>query len=615
VSEGVLVFLQSSGALSHLDLHFARFMERMAGEERGGLALAAALASSYTRSGHVCLDLSAIAGKLLDEREASSRCPALGRWRADLEESSVVGKHGEYKPLILDARGRLYLYRYWRYQETLALAIKQRVSDEGISVDMTRLREGLERLFSPSRAGAIDWQKVAAAAALRKRFCVISGGPGTGKTSTVARILALLVEQARPGEKLRIALAAPTGKAAAKLQETIRGVKQSLHCLPGSRGKIPEDASTLHRLLGWVPGSPYFRHNADNPLPVDVMVVDEASMVDLALMSKLVQALPCKARLLLLGDKDQLASVEAGAVLGDICDTGSAHSFSERLCDHIQEATGYIISGPSLRGPASNIHDAIIQLQQNFRFTSGSGIGTISREINRGDSAQALTLLARGAYNDVVWRELPQPHDFPRLIRDRILDGYGAYLQGADPGEVLERFDRFRILCAHRAGPFGASALNTLAERILKEEGTINPGSRWYRGRPLLINANDYPLRLFNGDVGVVLPDPDGSQELRVFFPAPDGSLRKFHPLRLPEHETVYAMTVHKSQGSEFGDVLLVLPERLSPVLTRELIYTGITRAKQRVEIWGKEDVFLTAVSRRIERSSGLRDALWKNQG
>ena len=612
MSDDALVFLQSSGILCHLDLHFARFMERLAGGNRGGLLLAAALASSHTRAGHVCLDLSAMAGKLLDEGEDSTRCPALGHWMAELRESSVVGEPGEYKPLTLDASGRLYLYRYWHYQENLALSIKQRVRDDETSIDMIRLKEGLARLFPPDQAEAIDWQKVAAVAALRKKICVVSGGPGTGKTSTVARILTLLLEQAHPNT-LRIALAAPTGKAAAGLQDTIRRVKKSLHCLAGTKEKIPEDASTLHRLLGWTPGSPYFRHTAENPLPVDVMVVDEASMVDLALMSKLTQALPLKARLLLLGDKDQLASVEAGAVLGDICDTGNAHSFSERFCEHLQEAAGYTIPRPSTREPASKIHDAIVQLRKSYRFGSGSGIGTISRIINRGDGAQAVTLLKSGDYKDVVWRDMPQPHDFPGFIKDRILNGYGNYLEGGDPWDVFRRFDRFRILCAHREGPYGVTTLNALVEYILKEQKTISPDTRWYRGRPLLITRNDYHLRLFNGDVGVVLPDPEANRELRAFFPAPDGSLRKFHPLRLPEHETVYAMTVHKSQGSEFGEVLFVLPDRPSPVLTRELVYTGMTRAKERVEIWGAADVFRTAVSRRIERSSGLRDALWAN--
>jgi exodeoxyribonuclease V alpha subunit len=255
-------------------------------------------------------------------------------WCKRLRESKVVGAPGQYKPLILDEGSRLYLFRYWDYQEKLLDLIRRRVSEDGQAVNATALKKGLERLFPGSHGGEIDWQKVAALTALMKRFCVISGGPGTGKTTTVAKILALLLEQGN-SEKVRIALAAPTGKAAARLQETIKLAKEKLHCADTIKGAIPEEASTIHRLLGSIPGSPYFRHNGQDPLLVDVVVVDEASMVDMALMSKLVQALPSQSRLVLLGDKDQLASVEAGAVLGDICDTGQVHNFSNLFCKRL----------------------------------------------------------------------------------------------------------------------------------------------------------------------------------------------------------------------------------------------------------------------------------------
>jgi len=219
-----------------------------------------------------------------------------------------------------------------------------------------------------------------------------------------------------------------------------------------------------------------------------------------------------------------------------------------------------------------------------------------------------------GVYNDITWKTLAHPNDLPHLIKDIIIQGYGDYLRARNPFEVFEVFERFRILCSLREGPFGVAALNILAEQILREEGLINPDRRWYSGRPVLITRNDYTLRLFNGDMGIVLPDSSVNNELRAFFPATDGTLKKFHPLRLPEHETVYAMTVHKSQGSEFNKVLLLLPDIESPVLTRELIYTSITRAKKSVEIWGNENVFCTSVSRYIERTSGLRDALWNKK-
>ncbi len=612
--------LYHGGILSLLDIHFAGFVERLAGTRDPQLWLAAAMASSYTGQGHICLDLSSLDQKrLLDAEDGKDPvvCPNLNDWCKKLRKTAVVGTPGEYAPLILDDRSRLYLHRYWDYQEKLARSIRKRVHDDEEDMDMASLRESLERVFgtsfisgSPGQGEDIDWQKVAAFTSLMKRFCVISGGPGTGKTTTIVRILALILEQTK-SSNLRIALSAPTGKAAAKLQEAIKRGKKKLNCPVEIKEAIPEEASTLHRLLGSIPGSPYFRHHAKNLLPVDVVVVDEASMVDLALMSKLTQALPPQARLILLGDKDQLASVEAGAVLGDICDRNYVRSFSRPFRNHLKRVMGYEIpSQPNGRG-GCGMEDCIVQLQKSFRFGDGSGLRVVSQALNSGDADRAITLLRGGQYGDIKWRDLPRPGELPRMLKDTIVRGFRDYLEGRDAPEVFQRFDGFRILCAIREGPYGVMALNTLVEQVLKKEKLIETDRRWYPGRPLLITRNDYDLRLFNGDVGIILPDPQADNELRAFFLTPDGGVRKFHPLRLPEHETVYAMTVHKSQGSEFGQVCLLLADRDVPILTRELIYTGITRAKEHVEIWGTEAVFRAAVSRRIERRSGLGDALW----
>jgi len=608
-----LARLHERGILSHLDIHFARFMARLAGKEAPELFLAAALLSSHTRQGHICLDLSIMEGKQVLEEgdgEPPLDCPKLSDWCKRLRESPVVGELGEYKPLILDENSRLYLYRYWDYQKRLANLIKRRVAEDEENVDVTLLKDGLERLFPAGKGDEIDWQKVAAFAAAFKRFCVISGGPGTGKTSTVAKILALLLEQTS-SERLRIALAAPTGKGAARLQEAIKHAKRVLNCPDSIKEEIPEEALTIHRLLGSIPDSPYFLHTDKNPLPIDVVLIDEASMADLALMSKLVQALPSQARLILLGDKDQLASVEAGAVLGDICDTGNIHAFSKPFWKDLKKVTGYKTDMQIDGEDKSGIQDCIVQLRKSYRFGSDCGIGAVSQAISAGNSDLAMTLLTRGRYGDIEWKDLPQPSALLRAIKEAVIEGFEDYLRSGDPRESFQRFEQFRILCALREGPYGVVALNLLVERILKKEKLIVPDRKWYRGRPVLITSNDYNMRLFNGDLGIVLPDPDGDNEPRAFFPSADGSLRRLHPLRLPEHETVYAMTVHKSQGSEFDKVLLLLPDRDSPVLTRELIYTGITRARQSAKMWGTERVFRTAVSRRIERTSGLRDALW----
>jgi len=601
--------LQATGLLTPLDVHFGRFMERLAGGDVPELILASALVSNAARQGHICLDLSAVAGKVIAVGEGGEelvRCPPLSPWCARLAETHVVGKRGEYRPLLLDDGKRLYLYRYWEYQERLAAAIRERVNPVDRPVDGESLGQGLARLFPEEERGTVNWQRVAAFTALTRRFCVISGGPGTGKTTTVARILALLADHASP--RPAIALAAPTGKAAARLQAAVREARERLPIAPEIKAALPQEASTLHRLLGVIPGSPYFRHTSKNPLPIDVLVVDEASMVDLALLSKVVQALPTRARLILLGDRDQLASVEAGATLGDICDSAGEGAVSRSHAEELQRATGYRLDVDEGAG-RPGIRDCIVQLRTSYRFGLTGGIGALCRAVNAGRPDEASGLLGE-RFPDLGWRKVPRPERLPGAIREVLEEGFAEYLGTDDPGESFRCLERFRILCAVREGPYGVVALNRTVEEILGERGLIVPGRPWYRGRPVMITRNDYNLRLFNGDVGVALPDPAARGDLRVFFSSADRTVRKFHPLLLPEHETVYAMTVHKSQGSEFDRVLLVLPARESPVLTRELVYTGISRARGRVDIWGNEAVFRNAVVRRIERTSGLREAL-----
>ena len=599
--------LHKSGILSPLDLHFARFMERLSGASSPELCLASALVSRVTREGHICFDLRSEHLSVVSETGGDIVLPEERRWRKKLRESRVVGEPGEYKPLILDPKGRLYLYRYWEYQEELVKAIKSRSGREDRGAEIEPLRQGLARMFAGN--SAVDWQKVAAFAAVRRRFCVISGGPGTGKTTTVAKILALLAEQGKGG-RLRTALASPTGKGAARLQEAIKKTKKDLPCHPGVKAVLPDEASTIHRLLGSVRGSPYFHYNAQRLLPLDALVVDEASMVDLALMSKLAQALPSEARFILLGDKDQLSSVEAGAVLGDICDTANPRPFSEAFCTEIENVTGHRIKGSGIAPPLS---DSIVRLTRSYRFGEKSGIASTSRSVNEGDGNRALHILQDKAQVDVSWRPVPPLKSLPRILKDRVVAGYHDLFKSDDPETVFQCLERFKVLCALREGPFGVLAVNLIMEHLFREQKLIEGSGKWYRGRPVLITRNDYNLHLYNGDVGITLPDPGAKGELRVFFQAPDGTLRALHPVRLPEHETVYALTVHKSQGSEFDRVLFILPDRDSPVLTRELIYTGITRARERVEVWGEEGVFRRAVSRRTTRLSGLRDALWED--
>jgi exodeoxyribonuclease V alpha subunit len=593
-----------------LDAHMARLLTRLAGREDPLLALGVRLVCRATSQGDICVSLAGAAGQplgRLGEAEAGV-APPLAAWCEGLRRHAVVGRPGEYAPLILDEAGRLYLYRYWAHERQLAEELLGRMAEDPGETEPRRVREGLDRLFPPTADG-MDGQRLAAAVAALRRFCVISGGPGTGKTTTVVRILALLLELAA-GRHLHIALAAPTGKAAARMQEAMRISRETLPVEERIRAAIPVEATTIHRLLGVRPGSVEFRHDRDNPVPADVVVVDEASMVDLALMARLVRAVPRRARLILLGDKDQLASVEAGAGLGDIC--GEPPGFSPRFRQRLAEATGSDSSPGEGPGNESGppIRDAIVELTKSYRFGAESGIGRLARLVNRGEGAAALALLERGECAEVVWRPLASPRDLaPRLAE--VAERLEASLGAGTPEAALAGLDRFRILAAHRTGPFGVEALNRLIEAGLEARGAIRPRAIWYRGRPVLITANDYTLRLFNGDLGIALEDPAAEGMLRVFFRTAEGGVRRLPPARLPEHETAYATTVHKSQGSEADELLLILPDELTPVMTRELVYTGLTRARSRVEIWGSPEVLAAAVSRRLTRSSGLRDALW----
>ncbi len=591
--------LDATGLFSAADLHFARLMVRLGGCDDPAVLLAAALASRAAGAGDVCLDLRRLADDLLPDARTPLRCPPAEPWVAALRSSAAVGLPGERRPLVLDERRRLYLHRYWDYEQRVAAALRERAGADPPACDRARLKAVIARHFPEPPVEGIDWQRVAAAVALLKRVAVITGGPGTGKTFTVARLIAVFAELEPGRAPLRVVLAAPTGKAAARLGEALRAA------IPGA----PAQVATLHRLLQPVAGTPHFRRNAANPLTADLVVVDEASMVDLALMAKFLDALPAETRLVLVGDKDQLASVEAGAVMGDICGRRHAPVFSKAMGARIRELTGQAVPTGD---PGGDLAECIVELTTSRRFAAGSAIGELSRAVNRGDGVHALDILSRPGEESVAWVQAGGGAALAPII----LTGYRSYADRGSPAERLDRLNRFRVLCAHRAGLLGAEGVNRLAERLLAQQGRIRINPRgttpWYAGRPVLITRNDYGLGLFNGDAGIALPDPEaGTDELYVFFTDPGDGLRRFLPYRLPAHETVFAMTVHKSQGSEFDQVLLVLPDRDSPVLTREMIYTALTRARRRITLAADPTLLAAAIRRRIDRASGLREALW----
>ena len=591
--------LRAAGVLSPLDVALARRLGRMAAEPRELVLLTIALASRAVGQGHVCLDLARTRheGPLRDENGAvvdAGDWPAVAAWEAALRASPLVsgaGADAPRAPLVLDDGHRLYLWRYWLHQEALGDALLARAGSH-TGVDEAVLRAGLSRLFGPGDGRETDWQRVAAATAVGRRLCVISGGPGTGKTHTVVRILALAIEQALAagGRPPRIVLMAPTGKAAARLQESVRDGIATLACDDAVRAAVPTSASTIHRALGATPRGPTpFRHHRERPLRADLVVVDEASMVDLALMARLFEALPPAARVVLLGDQDQLASVEAGAVLGDICNAGQPRQPAER--------------------PAGGIADSIVQLRRNWR--SDRGVARLAEAVNAGEPAAVWAVLDGDADADVDWLE-PGDDGGLGLAGGRLVrDGLAPFAAAASPVERLRALERFRVLCAHRRGPGGVETMNAQIEQLLAASGALRLDGRWYVGRPILVTRNDYQLRLFNGDVGIIVADPDDPERRQALFLDADGSERRLSPARLPPHETVFAMSVHKSQGSEFDAVVLLLPPEPSPVVSRELLYTAVSRARGRATVIGRRAVVEHAVTHAVARASGLRDKLW----
>jgi exodeoxyribonuclease V alpha subunit len=593
--------LVSAGELTPIDAEFGGLLARRAAaslsevEETRFVGLAAALLSAERARGNSCLELRSLAGLSAPWKDGTGAAlPDLDAWRALLLRSGVCGDGRALAPMVIEG-GRLYLYRYHAAECRIADAIRARARQPRLEHEPAASTCALfQKLFPPAPAGT-DWQAVAAAAALRGGLTVVTGGPGTGKTTTVARILALLLHE---NPALQVALAAPTGKAAARLMESIRVNAASLPVDDAIRRRMPTTSRTLHRLLGYRPWNDSFAHGIDTPLAEDVVIVDEASMVDVLLMDALFAALRPKTRLILLGDRDQLASVEAGYVLGDIC--RAAESCGEAPGASLARWYG-ALSGRTLEvnANATSERDAVVRLVKSYRFERQPGIDTLAECVRRGNAAGALAALADPARADVTRRDATR--SAAELLAP-VSSAVNDYLAAETPEQALERFEAFRVLCALREGPAGVTGLNEQIERWLRSRG-VPTRARWYEGRPVLVTANDQATGLFNGDVGVTTID--GGQA-RVWFRDGAGRPRAVAPARLPAHETAWAMTVHKSQGSEFGQVVLVLPDDDTRLLTRELLYTGVTRARTSVDIVGDPELLRVAIERATVRASGL---------
>ena len=645
----------SRGWLRALDRSFATFLLEQDPQTRVSVLLAAAMTSHQLGRGHSCLDLVATLQapdfvlSLPPEGEEGSQLPSqwlqnldIEQWRQALALSPMVeDRDGQQRfperPMVL-AGARLYLRRYWNYERSIAQSLSRRLSVEAMTpVNLSSRLDTLFPLaFVDKGVRCSDWQKIACALAARGNFSVITGGPGTGKTTSVVRLLGLLQTPAvDEGKPLRIRLAAPTGKAAARLSESIGKAVRELPVSATVQEAIPTDVSTLHRLLGSRPNSRNFIHHRDKPLELDVLVVDEASMIDLEMMACLLDALPRQARLILLGDKDQLASVDAGSVLGDLCRNAEVGGYSEQTVAWLEAHSGESVSAPRLQaavGLGDPLAQQTVMLRYSRRFDSQQGIGRLAKLVNEKNAVEARSLLdqqlpqlfnlkLRGE-QDAALTELiingkgdaPGYRHYLELLRDLRPAKDTAWDSDRWPdwaGKVLTAFDEFRLLCALRRGPWGVDGLNQRVAAQLRRCELLPGEHGWYEGRPVLVTRNDYSLNLMNGDIGIALwvPGPSAELVLRVAFPRNDGSggVRFVMPSRLVEVETVFAMTVHKSQGSEFNHTALVLPDALNPVLTKELLYTAITRAKQWFSlVEASPGVFEGAASRNVQRTSGL---------
>ena len=657
----VLDTLHGEGHLADVDLHFGRLIAELDGGGGPELPLAAALASAWTRDGHACLALSEVAGRDWPRTGAGAvRLPALEPWIEALDASPIVARpgDGERRPLVLDRQGRLYLERLRTAEQAVADGLRRlaeddagvdpkgldaasgsRIPESGPRPEPDGLDAALDRLFPDATPD--DRPRAAARTAVLRRLCVVSGGPGTGKTTTAAAIVALLVELGLAAPD-RIALAAPTGKAAARLQEAVRGQRQALLSrAPALEGFDPR-ATTVHRWL---------LHHVRKGLAADALILDEGSMVDLTLMAQVLRALPDGARLVLLGDASQLASVQPGSVFADLCRAGGGRVEGGnggigpgRIAagaDRAEAGIGETVTGaagteeireagresalssssptaldggrPPRRSPLAS---CVVELVRNWRFDERGGLGRLAAAVVRGDAPAAVEALRDPSDTAVELRPLPDAAAFERLAVRFADEWFAPALRKArelrdPPDEGAGPLPSFRVLCAHRVGPFGAERFNRSVERRLRALGLVRAHDAFYPGRPILVTRNDPRTRLSNGDTGVVLRDADGRAQ--VWFPEledAEGGPRLVPPARLPPHESFFALTVHRAQGSEYDEVAVAPGPADSRVATRELLYTAVTRARRRMVVYGAAESVAAAVERPTERSSGLRDAL-----
>ncbi|MGE4518237.1 MAG: exodeoxyribonuclease V subunit alpha [Desulfobacteraceae bacterium] len=597
--------LKEEYGFNYLDLYLSEVLMKNERDKSFIQAFFFMYLSMETRKGSICVDLDRDSkiSEFIDNYNIS-----IGEFKKEVCACEAVGKESEKKPVVY-INSLYYLNRYYNYEKFFSEFLISRASDKNYDENIIlKLKKIVPKYFNDPQLNP-DWQMFAALTACFSNFCAVSGGPGTGKTTVTVKIIAVLLELMFP-ETPETILCAPTGKAASRLAEAVNNAVSTLGLPEEIRSSFPSKASTIHRLLGYSPGSEKFLFNRNNRIKADIIIVDEASMIDMKLMACLCEALEDNVRLILLGDRFQLASVSPGSVFGDICGRGEKTGCSKKYIEVLKnffDQNG--ISQILCSGNDEIISDSIAELRKSYRFDEKSGIGKLAEAVKNSDIKTSVDIFDSGL-NDAEFIELKNYSDFKSILLDFADRYYKRLVLSGDPDAAFNFFSEFMILSPLNDGDFGVSGINLIIENHLCDKKGLNE-KNWYNGKPVIITKNDYANNLFNGDTGICLEDENG--ENKVFFQSSDSGYKIFHPMRLNSCQTVFSMTVHKSQGSEFDHVLIVLPDRDSGVLTRELIYTAVTRARKKVIFMGKKSVFKESIKRTVSRSSGLYSRLWKN--
>ncbi|MDY0362428.1 MAG: exodeoxyribonuclease V subunit alpha [Desulforegulaceae bacterium] len=594
--------LKEEYSFSFLDFYFSKFLLENEAEKSFILYFFLMYLSMQTRKGSICIDL--------DKDEKISEFLAKyviskDLFKKEIYESSFVGTDDKNLPVIFE-KNLFYLNRYYNYEKFFAEFIMQKSQTENYDLKkIDKLKKIIQKYFPLSEINP-DWQKFAAITACISNFCAVSGGPGTGKTTVTVKIIAILLELDYP-KKPEILLCAPTGKAASRMVEAIISAISNIGLDDEIKKYFPVKASTIHRLLGFLPKTNKFLYNKENRLKADIVIVDEASMIDMKLMSNLCEALEDDAKLILLGDRFQLASVSPGSVFGDICKRGEKIGYSEKYIDVLKEF--YDEKGLEQIPLSENIKisDSISELKKSYRFDEKSGIGKLAEAVKNVDLKKCSEIF-NSDLEDIEFIEPENYSDFKNNIKKFALKNYKRLLDLKDPDTAFKFFSEFMILSPLNEGDYGISTLNSIIENLFTSKKNSDE-KNWYNGKPVIITQNDYVNNLFNGDTGICLENEKG--EKKVFFQSLESEYKTVHPVRLNELKTVFAMTVHKSQGSEFDNILITLPDYDSKALSRELIYTAITRAKKKVYFLGSRFSFYNSIKRSVSRSSGLYYRLW----